>query len=107
MDIFEQAPNQNLDPENYLLDYTDWNKDWATGMARSLGFGELSNTQWKLILTLREYYNLHKTVPNKHYVCKVTGLNPFCLDRYFSNDGKQAWKLAGLPDPGEEIKSYL
>jgi len=107
MNMLEQTPKPSLDQENYLYDYTVWNEAWATSMARRLGFGELSKNQWKLIFALRKHYELHKTVPNKHYVCKVTGLDHFCLDRYFANDGKQAWKIAGLPEPGEEIKAYL
>lgn len=107
MNIFEQAPNQSLDQDSYLQDYKVWNKAWATNMAQSLGYDELNNNQWKLIFALREHYTSHKTVPNKHYVCKITGLDHFCLERYFANDGKQAWKIAGLPEPGEEIKAYL
>jgi len=107
MNIFEPLSDQRVDQEDYLLDYRVWNRDWAMSMARNLGFGELSKNQWKLIFALRAHYNSHKTVPNKHYVCKVTGLDHFCLDLNFANDGKQAWKIAGLPDPGEEVKAYL
>ena len=107
MNILEQTPKISMDKEDYLLDYRVWNKAWATSMARNLGFGELNKNQWKLIYALRAHYNSHKTVPNKHYVCKVTGLAHFCLETHFANDGIQAWKIAGLPDPGEEIKAYF
>jgi tRNA 2-thiouridine synthesizing protein E len=95
------------DQENFLIDFNAWNKDWAEQLAKELGYGELSADQWTIIHTLRDQYSEHGTIPNQHNVCKISGLEHFCLDKHFHNDGKQAWQIAGLPNPGEEIKAYL
>lgn len=96
-----------VDSEMFLQDFNAWSKEWAIQLARELGYAQLTADQWKIIYSLRDQYEQHGTIPNPHNVCKVSGLEHFCLDKFFHNDGKQAWKIAGLPNPGEEVKAYL
>jgi tRNA 2-thiouridine synthesizing protein E len=107
MSTNNHAHSPIVDPEGFLLDFSVWNRNWVIKTALELGYADLSADQWKIIYALRDYYNQHKNIPNQHQVCKISGLEHFCLDKHFRNDGKQAWKLAGLPNPGEEIKAYL
>jgi tRNA 2-thiouridine synthesizing protein E len=107
MNSEKQPSHQEVDQEKFLRDFNKWSKDWATQLARELGYDELNSDQWKIIYTLRDQYQQHRTIPNQHIVCKISGLEHFCLDRLFRNDGIQAWKIAGLPNPGEEVKAYL
>jgi tRNA 2-thiouridine synthesizing protein E len=103
----KQSAHPEVDQEQFLCDFKAWSKDWAVQLARELGYADLSAYQWKIIYTLRNQYKLHETIPNQHSVCKIAGLDHFCLDKFFHNSGKEAWKIAGLPNPGEEIKAYL
>jgi TusE/DsrC/DsvC family sulfur relay protein len=107
MNAKKQRHNPERDQDNFLIDFNAWNKDWAEQLANELGYSKLSANQWKIIHTLRDQYREHETIPNQHNVCKISGLEHFCLDKHFHNDGKQAWQIAGLPNPGEEIKAYL
>jgi hypothetical protein len=34
-------------------------------------------------------------------------MNNNCIDMVFDQHGIEAWRIAGLPDPGEEIKAYI
>jgi TusE/DsrC/DsvC family sulfur relay protein len=100
-------PNPPVDQEMFLCEFDAWSKEWAMGLARQLGYQELTTDQWKIVAELREQYAQHGTIPNQHNVCKASGLEHFCLDKLFHNNGKDAWKIAGLPNPGEEVKAYL
>ncbi|MGD8568271.1 MAG: TusE/DsrC/DsvC family sulfur relay protein [Gammaproteobacteria bacterium] len=97
----------NVDREMFLQDFNLWNDEWADQLAHAIGYAELSEDQWKIIRALREYYAQHRSVPTMHIICKMAGLDHMCLDKLFHNKGADAWKIAGLPNPGEEIKAYL
>ncbi len=107
--MYSETPpaTPEVDQEMFLRDFNAWSKPWATQLARQLGYEGLSPDQWKIIHALRDHYRRHGAIPNPHSICKTCGLEHFCLDKYFNNDGKQAWKIAGLPNPGEEVKVYL
>jgi tRNA 2-thiouridine synthesizing protein E len=99
--------NMNVDKEMFLRDFELWTEQWAHDLAHELGYSELSDDQWKVINSLRYYYTEHHTVPDMHTLCKMADLDHWCFDKLFHNKGTDAWKIAGLPNPGEEIKAYL
>jgi tRNA 2-thiouridine synthesizing protein E len=41
------------------------------------------------------------------HVCGVTHLEKHCVTDLFGNGSKEAWRVAGLPNPGEEAKAYM
>ena len=96
-----------IDQEMFLQDFDLWSEQWAVQLAGIIGYEELSGDQWKVIHSLREHYTQHHNVPNMHRICKMAGLDHLCVERLFHNQGTDAWKIAGLPNPGEEIKAYL
>jgi len=95
-----------LDEDGLLVDPNDWNKDVARDMALSIGIGELNEDHWQVIEALREHYSQYGVAPAMSSVCHSLGkewgwthdLFQTCLN---------AWRIAGLPNPGEEAKSYL
>jgi len=40
------------------------------------------------------------------HVCHLTGQSADCMQHLFPNP-REAWRVAGLPNPGEEAKAYL
>lgn len=96
-----------MDQEGFAKSFALWNKEKARQLAKQAGYNSLSEDQWKVIFALRGEYQLHRTIPNLHNVCKKAGLEHFCVEKLFHNHGMDAWKIAGLPDPGEEVKAYL
>jgi TusE/DsrC/DsvC family sulfur relay protein len=96
-----------VDHDGFVKSFALWSREQAQQIANQSGYDELTEDQWKVIFALRGEYQLHRTIPNLHNVCKKAGLEHFCLEKLFHNHGLDAWKIAGLPNPGEEIKAYL
>jgi len=99
--------NEHIDQEGFIKSFALWNKNKAMQLAKQMGYDQMSEDQWKIIYALRGEFQLHRTIPNLHNVCKKAGLEHFCLEKFFNNHGLDAWIIAGLPYPGEEVKAYL
>lgn len=97
-----------FDEEGFLQNPADWNERLAQQLAKQEGLGELSEARWQVIYALREYYKDHHHVPDFRRLCEAAHQEDvYCMERLFNNDGSKAWRIAGLPNPGEEIKAYL
>jgi tRNA 2-thiouridine synthesizing protein E len=46
-------------------------------------------------------------LPVERTVCREIGMDPHCIETLFDKDLKCAWRIAGLPNPGEEAKVYM
>jgi protease I len=102
------VPDVKLDEEGFLQNSSDWNEQLATWLAHKEGIDELSESCWQVIYALREYYQQHRHVPDFRQLCEAAHQKDvYCMQRLFKNDGSKAWRIAGLPNPGEEIKTYL
>lgn len=95
-----------LDEMGFLKDATTWTHNMALLLAESQGIDALSDSHWKLLDALRSYYFEYGVPPALSNICWENGMNKYCLPDLFSNS-KIAWMIAGLPDPGEEAKSYM
>jgi protease I len=113
----EQARNNNpdnpksdvsLDEAGFLLNPDDWDEQLARHLAQQEGLQEMTEARWQVIYALRQHYMQHHNVPNFRHLCEMAQQDDvYCMERLFQNDGSKAWRIAGLPNPGEEIKSYL
>ena len=103
----QPVPALDLDTEGFLKNHLDWTERHAVQIAKLLNYKSLSADHWKILYILRDHYELHHTIPNLHMVCKLAQLEHNCVDKLFHNNAIDAWRIAGLPYPGEEIKSYL
>ncbi len=83
-----------------------WDEAIAMRRAEEDGIGELSQAHWQFIYTLREHFIQYGAIPPMRYACSSSHLEPHCVDRLF-HDAREAWHIAGLPEPGEEAKSYM
>jgi TusE/DsrC/DsvC family sulfur relay protein len=95
-----------LDDAGLLVDPQAWTADIARDMAQQLGIGELTEDHWLVIRDLRRHFEQHGVVPAMNNICRPHG-----KDWHWTHDlfhtCLNAWRVAGLPDPGEEAKSYL
>ncbi len=103
---YDSSSTAVFDPDGFLLDPAMWNKGLAERIAQTDGIGALSDAQFDLLQTLREEYSRHNSITAFHHVCHLAGQKPGCLRDLFP-DPREAWRLAGLPNPGEEAKTYL
>ena len=101
--LHEVAPD-----EGFLQDADDWNETLALWLAHQEGMEILNESHWQVIYALREYYQGHHHMPSFRQLCEAAHqTDHYCMERLFNNDGTKAWRIAGLPNPGEELKAYL
>lgn len=95
-----------FDPDGFLLDPAMWSEDLADRIAQNDGLGSLSELQVALLRTMREEFAKHGSVTALSHICHLAGQNPDCLQHLFPGP-REAWRIAGLPNPGEEAKTYM
>lgn len=100
-------PSQAMfDSDGFLLDASAWSESLADRIAQMDGLGSLNELQIVLLHALRREFSRHGTVTALSHVCHLTGQSADCMQHLFPNP-RAAWRVAGLPNPGEEAKSYL
>jgi TusE/DsrC/DsvC family sulfur relay protein len=96
-----------LDTEGFLSEPATWNDNIARMIARNDGFPELTKDHWLIIHALREHYKQFGTAPPAFsHICHEHHLDRHCIKMLFRSE-REAWRIAGLPDPGEEAKTYM
>lgn len=93
------------DENGYLLDPSDWNRAFTEQRARAMSI-DLSDKHWQLIYLIRDKYLTLGALPPMRSVCKAVGFDKHMLKQQFGSC-LMLWKIAGLPDPGEEARSYM
>jgi len=83
-----------------------WSESLADRIAQTDGLGQLSELQLGLLHTLRHEFARHGTVTALSHVCHLEGQDSYCMQHLFPS-AREAWRVAGLPNPGEEAKAYL
>ncbi|WP_295882842.1 TusE/DsrC/DsvC family sulfur relay protein [uncultured Thiohalocapsa sp.] len=101
----EKRPNA-LDSKGFLTDPALWDAHLAQRTARSLGIGELAVAHWRIIERLRTNWLEAGDLPLQRHLCRELDLTAGCIDKLFGGL-IEAWKVAGLPDPGEEARVYM
>lgn len=94
------------DKDGFFADPQDWTLALAVQIALDEGMGELDAAQRAMLLSLRAEFSKHQSVSALSHLCHAQGHEPDCLHQMFRTP-RQAWRLAGLPNPGEEAKAYL
>jgi len=95
-----------LDEDGFLAVSDNWTPRLAEQMAREAGISQLSAKQWEIIHFVRERFFSIGALPVMRLVCRAAGLDPR-MDHQLFSSCKSLWLIAGLPNPGEEAKSYM
>lgn len=95
-----------FDADGFMRDLDGWSESLARRVAALDGLGELDDRQMILLRELRANYQRLGAPPAWSHVCHLGGFAPDCMTRLFPS-AREAWRLAGLPNPGEEAKAYL
>jgi len=105
MAIDNRAPGSN-DPNGYMYDLQRWSRAIAQRQARKEGLGELSEAQWRVILSLRSTYRKNGRAASARQLIRQ-------LEKDFAREGgrrylyelfpqgpiSQGSRLAGVPTP--------
>lgn len=102
----EDLSSTLFDKDGFFIDPGQWDSALAQRIADAEGMGELDAMQRELLLTLRDEFEKTGAVTALSHICHLNGLDPDCLHQLFRSP-RQAWRIAGLPNPGEEAKAYL
>jgi len=95
-----------FDEDGFLCESGNWSPSLAEELAREAGISELTAKHWEVIHYVRERYFSIGALPVMRLVCRAAGLDPKNGHHLFSSC-KSLWRIAGLPNPGEEAKSYM
>ncbi len=90
----------DIDEDGFIQDPEDWNEAVAADLAKTEGVEELTESHWKIVHYLRDYYLQYNMAPMIRKLCKQTGFKlKEIYDLFPSGPAKGACKVAGLPKP--------
>jgi TusE/DsrC/DsvC family sulfur relay protein len=95
----------SLDDDGYLVNYEDWSEIVAKALAEREGAGELTSDRMDILKFMRSYYKEYNFFPILRFVCKNVGQPKDCVTEKFI-EPVIAWKIAGLPNPGDEVNMF-
>jgi tRNA 2-thiouridine synthesizing protein E len=95
-----------FDDDGFLAESGKWTPDLARALAREAGISELTAKHWEVIYFVRLRYFSIGALPVMRLVCRAAGLDPNTAHHLFSSC-RSLWRIAGLPNPGEEAKAYM
>ena len=100
------ASDIEFDEYHFMKDPGEWDREIAAELAASEGIAHLGEDHWRVIDELRRHYDATGGVPVMRQICHDVELESHCVSKLFANP-RRAWRIAGLPDPGEEARVYL
>ncbi|MBL3601717.1 MAG: TusE/DsrC/DsvC family sulfur relay protein [gamma proteobacterium endosymbiont of Lamellibrachia anaximandri] len=106
-----QAPGSNnlqmdFDDDGFLIDPYQWNRKMAQTIAETDGIGNLGHDHWAVIHYMRECHLNSGGLPVMSHICRKMHLDKHGVEKLFGGC-REAWRIAGLPNPGEEAKTYM
>jgi dissimilatory sulfite reductase related protein len=96
----------HFDATGFLTDARVWNEEIAKAIAKYDGIGALTAAHWRVIGHLRRSWLDCHALPSVSHTCHIAGMGSQCLEELFHGP-REAWRVAGLPDPGEEARAYM
>ncbi len=95
-----------FDIDGYLLDPDEWDESLAEYLADRAGW-PLNPPRWAIINALRHAFFEQGGNPTLRHVCHIARLDRHCINTHFDCHGRDVWRIAGLPNPGEEVQTYM
>jgi tRNA 2-thiouridine synthesizing protein E len=101
MTLFESGNIKiEVDEDGFIQEPEKWNEEVAQALASTEGVAELTESHWKVITYLRNYYAKFGVAPMIRKLCKETGYPLKEIYELFpSGPAKGACKVAGLTKP--------
>ena len=95
-----------FDADGFIADPSSWSPERAARIARMDGIAELTPKHWEVIRHVRKQFFDIGALPVMRLVCRAAGLDKHKAHKLFG-DCKSLWRVAGLPNPGEEARAYM
>lgn len=94
-----------FDEDGLIVDPSCWNENIAEITADRLHI-QLGAEHWVAIYALRNYFTRFGVAPPIYSICRENAQGKYWIHDLFGSC-LNAWRVAGLVDPGEEAKTYL
>lgn len=106
MDTMSQVSKlPEFDEDGLIIDPSRWDEEVAEVIADKLKI-QLGAEHWVAIYALRNYFTRFGVAPPISNICRENAKDKHWIHNLFGSC-LNAWRVAGLADPGEEAKSYL
>ncbi len=96
----------DFDEHGFLRDPKKWSRNIAKQIAEMDDVGPMTPDHWAILYSLREHYFANNTAPLMASVCRTAHLPKYAVHSLFGGC-RRAWRVAGLPNPGEEATTYM
>ena len=103
---YTSALHLAFDDDGFLVDPNQWTKALAEELAVAADVAPMSKAHWATVDFIRDKYLRLGALPPMRHVCRQLGLMPGEIKAMFGGC-TQLWQIAGLPNPGEEAKTYM
>jgi len=105
-DVQARLPQPRFDERGYLVDSDLWNPTLAQRLATEEGIERLGPVHWKVIEHVRTKFFALGALPVMRLVCRAADIEPGTASSLFHGCAS-LWRIAGLPNPGEEALAYM
>ncbi len=95
-----------FDELGFLLSPDLWTEVLAEQIAQQQGIDSLGEKHWRVIHHIRAKYLEVGGLPAMRLVCRAVSLSKQEVYDLFGGC-LSVWRIAGLPDPGEEARTYM
>jgi dissimilatory sulfite reductase related protein len=95
-----------VDNEGFLINPDNWNEFVACALARKEGIKEIASETIEILVFIREYYKSTQAFPSLTFVAKSLHKSKSSVLKLFGSHAT-AWKIAGLPQPKDELSFLL
>lgn len=95
-----------FDEDGFLIDPSLWTEQMGRIIAEIRGIGPLHSDHWMILHYLRDRYLRLGAIPPLRRICRNSTLSRKDIKTLFRNC-LEVWRIAGLPNPGEEAKAYM
>lgn len=94
-----------LDADGFVIDAALWSPGMARAIARHDDL-RLTPEHWAILYGMRERHLASGAIPPVSSVCRAQGLDRQSVRRLFGSC-REAWRIAGLPHPGDEALAHM
>ncbi|TVO76608.1 TusE/DsrC/DsvC family sulfur relay protein [Sedimenticola selenatireducens] len=95
-----------FDEDGFLLNDSIWDDQLAETLAELEGVAPLESAHWRVIHFVRDRFLRLGAIPPMRRICRSSELSKEEVKDLFGGC-LQVWRIAGLPNPGEEAKAYM
>ena len=95
-----------FDEDGFLVDPMLWTESVGHHIAETRDIGPLQAAHWQILHFLRDRYLRLGAMPPMRRICRDSALSKKDIKALFGSC-LEVWRIAGLPNPGEEAKAYM